>query len=79
MLNGADSPSTTFTAPSLDTETTLTFMFTATDNDGASNTDTVSITITPEPANQIPMVNAGADQSIDSGVTVTLSGNASGQ
>jgi hypothetical protein len=59
-----------FTTPTVDTRTTLTFELTVEDDDG--NTDTDSVTITVEPTNSAPTADAGADQTVDEGTTVTL-------
>lgn len=60
-----------FTAPTLITSATLTFSLTVTDNDGATSSDTVSIVI--QPVNATPVASAGADQTVNPGVPVTLS------
>ena len=65
--------STTFTAPAVTQDTTVTFTLAVSDATD-SVTDTVSVTIT---ANTPPTVNAGPDQTVDEGDTVTLSGTAS--
>ena len=62
----------TFTAPS--TETTLTFTLTVTDTLGSEAMDTVEITV--EDMND-PTANAGSDQTVASGATVTLDGSGS--
>lgn len=65
----------TFTAPSVDAEITLSFRLTASDNDGATNTDSVSILV--EKVNELPIADAGSDQTVDPNVVVSLSGIAS--
>lgn len=58
-------------------EGTYTVQLTVTDNSGATNTDLISVTVNAAP-NQLPVANAGADQSITLPVnTVTLSGTGS--
>lgn len=52
------------------TQVTLTFQLTVTDDDGATGNDTVNITINP--LNTAPIADAGEDQSVYEGVTVTL-------
>ena len=72
-LTGATTASPTFTAPTVTTSTN--FIFTLTVSDGtASDTDTVTVTVTP---NRAPTANAGADQSVTSGASVTLDGSGS--
>jgi hypothetical protein len=47
-LTGTNTPTETFTAPTVNSTTTLTFIFTVTDSQGlTSNPDSVTITITP--------------------------------
>jgi hypothetical protein len=73
--NTASQP--TFTAPAVATATTLTFSLIVTDNrGGASAASTVNITVNPA-ANVAPIANAGPNQTIGSGATVTLNGTAS--
>ena len=68
--------STTFTAPQVAANTTFTFTLSVTDGT-ATATDTVTVTVrdVPDP-NTPPTVNAGADQAVDEGDTVTLTGTA---
>ena len=69
--------STTFTAPAVTQDTTIIFTLAASD-DADSVTDTVSVTITDTTSsNSPPTVEAGPDQTVDEGDTVTLSGTAS--
>ncbi|MBI4646661.1 MAG: gliding motility-associated C-terminal domain-containing protein, partial [Bacteroidia bacterium] len=49
---------------------TLTYIVTGTDVNGCTNTDTVLITV-----NSLPAVNAGIDQTVCEGTSVTLSGS----
>ena len=65
--------STTFTAPAVTQDTTIIFTLAVSD-DADSVTDTVSVTITN---NTPPTVEAGPDQTVDEGATVTLSGTVS--
>ena len=73
-LTGAATASPTFTAPSVSTSTSLVFSLTV--SDGAL-TDTDTVTVTVGPANTAPTANAGADQSVTAGASVTLDGSAS--
>ena len=60
----------TFTAPT--GPATLTFELTVDDGDGGTDTDTVTITV-----NGIPTADAGPDQAVNLGDTVTLDGTGS--
>ena len=72
-LTGANSASASFTAPKVSAITDL--VFTLTVSDGTlSATDTVTITVTP---NRAPRADAGPDQSVNVGDTVTLDGTGS--
>jgi hypothetical protein len=65
-LSGADSATTNFTAPDVDTDEILVFELTVSDDEGATNSDTIEITVTP-PANLAPTANSlslSADPSI---------------
>lgn len=73
-LNGADLLEPSFTAPATTTVATLEFRLTVTDNDDATASDTVTVTVNP--VNSPPVADAGADQTVDGLVDVTLSGSA---
>jgi hypothetical protein len=74
-LSGADTMQPSFTAPSLNTS--LEFQLTVTGTEGSTSTDSVTITITETaPA---PIANAGPDQTVVPGSTVTLAGTATGE
>ena len=75
VFGSADSLSTTITAPQVDAETTVTVTLTASDDD-ESVSDTLTLTITDVPANSPPTVDAGSDQTVAEGGTVTLTGSA---
>ena len=75
ILTDADSLAPSFTAPQVRGNTTITFTLMA--DDGRENgTDTVQVTVLDEPANSPPSVDAGGDQTVEEGDTVTLSGSA---
>jgi uncharacterized protein YkwD len=76
-LENAQTSRVSFTAP--ESEGTIQVRLTVTDDDGASDSDSVTITVeAPAPApNQAPTANAGANQTVEQGDTVTLSGGGS--
>ena len=78
-LNGADNPVATFTAmTNITSRTDLVFELTVTDDKNAISTDTTQITVKyVSPPNQLPVANAGQDQTVDAGTDVTLDGTAS--
>ena len=76
-LTGAKTVSAGFTAPTVTEDTVLTFRLTVTDDDGATDTDDVSITVAPAPVNKPPVADAGDDENVTSGDSVSLIGNAS--
>lgn len=72
-LTGAGTSKPTFTAPDVGTQgTSLTFRLTVTDSGGLSSTDTCTVDVTH--VNAAPMADAGPDQSVKEGTTVTLNG-----
>ena len=75
-LFSSTSASPTFTAPTVTSDQTLTFSLTV--NDGAvdSTPDTVDITI-QNTINESPTADAGADQTVNEGASVTLDGTGS--
>ncbi|WP_299908225.1 autotransporter domain-containing protein, partial [uncultured Paracoccus sp.] len=78
-LDDATSVTPAFTAPTLsvgDAPEVLTFSLVVHDGVEASPADTVQITVTP-PANTPPTANAGPDQILASGASVTPDGSAS--
>ena len=75
-LSDATASQPTFTAPAVTASTTLSFSLTVTASDGqtSSTPATVNVAVADSTA---PTANAGADQSVTEGDTVTLDGSAS--
>jgi hypothetical protein len=79
-ITNADQANASFVAPMVSASEILLFRLTVTDDDGADGSDTVSVTVNnvpippPPPPNQAPTANAGVDQTVDEGATVSLSG-----
>jgi large repetitive protein len=77
-LNGDNSPMATFTAPStnnISADTDLIFTLTVSDSKNATSTDNVKVTVKYIPApNKSPVSNAGVDQSVNAGDSVSLDG-----
>jgi len=66
----------TFTAPTVGPEgTTLSFQLIV--NDGKASSEASSVSVQIRNVNQAPLANAGGDQSVSEGMTVTLDGSAS--
>ena len=75
-LSGDTTATPTFTAPAnLSADAVLEFSLTVNDGINASAANTVTITITG--VNDPPIANAGADQTVAEGASVTLNGSAS--
>lgn len=76
-LSDPTSASPTFTAPDSDENVALEFQLTVTDNGGLQGTDTVIINVTDSSINTPPTADAGEDQTVAAGASVTLDGTAS--
>ena len=73
-LQNASSQTVSFTAPATEGYTRLRLR--VTDDDGATDYDDVRVDfVDPTPANQAPTANAGADQNVDAGDTVSITGS----
>ncbi|MGF7139205.1 PKD domain-containing protein [Roseimarinus sediminis] len=77
-LSATDVAQATFTAPEVETATDFTFTLIVNDGSADSQVDEIVITVSNIAENQAPVANAGADQQVDEGSTVTLDGSASG-
>ena len=72
-----------FLAPSIGTDPnatdflTLTFLLTVGDKNGQEASDTVSVNVVEDMGNQIPAADAGLEQTVTVGATVTLDGSKS--
>ena len=74
-LNSTTAAKPTFTAPEVLTNQTYTFSLVV--NDGTVNSTADQVIVTVRQVNKAPVANAGTDQSVNEGVTVTLDGSAS--
>jgi len=73
-LSDPESLEPTFTAPATTEPVALTFQLAVADDEGATAMDVVSVSVLPD--NQPPTADAGLDQVVDDGTTVTLAGAA---
>ncbi|MFC6943259.1 PKD domain-containing protein [Salinirubellus sp. GCM10025818] len=73
-LSDATAEQPTFTAPDVSGDQTLTFEVEVNDST-TSATDTVNVTV--QPVNEAPTADAGMDQTVDEGTTVTLDASGS--
>ena len=74
-LSADDQVSTSFVAPNVNMPTTLVFRLTVTDDDGATASHDVTVTVNA--ANRPPVADAGVNQTVDAGDSVTLDGSGS--
>jgi hypothetical protein len=78
VLNGPNTASPTFTAPSnITSDTELKFALTAKDDRGAASNSPAITTITVKHINHPPVANAGTDQRVNAGYVVALDGSKS--
>lgn len=74
MLNGANTANPTFIAPQVSQDSWAGFLLQVIDNAGASSWDFVDVIVT-DSSNSPPTADAGMDQTVNEGSTVTLSGS----
>ncbi|MGJ8669803.1 MAG: PKD domain-containing protein, partial [Oceanococcus sp.] len=76
-IQDANTSQATFVAPQVNSETSVLVRLEVTDDQGASASDELSVLIRNVIENQTPNANAGSDQTVEGGVTVTLNGDSS--
>ena len=77
-LSGVNTATPSFTAPSVNTDTSLAFKLTVTDNEGLSSTNNATTTVLVKNINNPPIANAGIDQTVNENTTsVRLDGSGS--
>jgi len=74
-LSSASAQKPTFIAPEVAEDTQFTFYLVV--NDGFADSPAGQVVVTVKQANQLPVADAGADQTIEEGATVTLDGSLS--
>lgn len=71
----ANTANASFAAPQVSADTALAFRLTVTDNEGATGYDDITVTVQDVPAANVPpTASAGADQTVNEGDTVSLTG-----
>ncbi|WP_455207991.1 PKD domain-containing protein [Kaarinaea lacus] len=73
-LNGADTATVSFNVPVVQQQSIITLRLTVIDDGGATGSDDVRITVNAPLTNNSPVANAGANQTVNAGDSVTLSG-----
>jgi hypothetical protein len=79
-LDGASTPTATFTAPDVGSATTLAFAVTVTDPEGASDTDEVTVTVSPDGSTGSPSFSVSgldAPAAVSPGASATVSATVS--
>lgn len=74
-ITNANTATSSFQAPAISQVTTLVFQLTVTDNEGATGTDSISVTVNPTGANNVPIANAGDNQTVAQNISVNLAGS----
>ncbi|MFT4921442.1 MAG: serine/threonine protein kinase [Haloarculaceae archaeon] len=74
-ITDRESATPTFTAPDVTEQTTVLVSLQVSDGNGGSDTDSIEITV--DPGNQAPTADAGPDQTVTAGDSVTLDGTGS--
>jgi serine protease len=77
QLGSANTATVSFVAPTVNSATTIVLLLTVTDNLGVTGTDEVAIRINPASGNNPPVANAGGDQSVVAGESITITGSGS--